>query len=601
MKLKRISRLSCLTRILCHSTIVVLALMSVGLWVAAASTQPTSFSPLQSLPTRPSPPQPKPEQPSQPKPQPPAPTPTPTLPPPTPTPSLSADLALYPVPFFERPLEYPSVYFVLPDNPSTTDLSAAATIAAGLGKFSNGEIRLASALDTQVPVDIRDNHHLIVIGRKGTNRFLDQLDLPLRLDDPALAEDQGVVQELVSPWNPTRMILVVTGHSDDGLSKASQALNREAHLLSMQGAVAIVQSVSPPEPVESRQLDVDFTVADLGYEEEVVYGVGFHTLDYHFSMPVGFTLDEEARFNLYFGHAGIASPTSSFLDVRFNGIPIASVLLDERNASVGTLEVALPSRLIRPGRNGIRISIAMNLDNEDQGLVLDAEQLWTAVYSHSSLHLPFTPQDVEPSLDLFPYPFNKRPSLSGLLLVLPDHARLFDYDLMLQVAAGLGAADRGEYLALTVTTANLITHEDRQDRDLVLIGRPTVHSLIAELNNRLPQPFEPGSDLLHSKFDRVVYRQDPSRNIGLIEELAAPWDPERTILVLTGTTDEGVVLASTRLFSLDDTLAGNVVFVEESAGVHALDTHSLPPTPVSRAEGPAVDQSLLIQLGERWW
>jgi hypothetical protein len=623
MKSKRISRLSCLTRILCHSTIVVLALTSVGLWIAAASTQPTASSLPQSLPTRPSPPQPKPEQPSQPRPQPPAPTPMPTLPPATPmptlppatpTPSLRADLALYPVPFFERPLEYPPVYFVLPDNPSTTDLSAAATIAAGLGKSSNGEIRLASALDTQVPIDIRDNHHLIVIGRKGTNRFLDQLDLPLRLDDPALPEDQGVIQELVSPWNPMRMILVVTGKSDEGLFKASQALNQEAHVLSMQGAVAIVQSVSPHEPVEDRQLGVDFTVADLGYEEEVVYGVGFHTLDYQFSMPVGFTLDEEARFNLYFGHARITNPTYSSLDVHCNGVPIDSVLLDERNASGGTLEVTLPSRLIRPGRNELRISIAMNLDDENQGLVLDAEQLWTVVYSHSSLHLPFITQEVEPSLDLFPYPFNKRPNLSGLLLVLPDHARLFDYDLMLQVAAGLGAADRGDYLALDVTTADLITQEDRQDKDLFLIGRPSVHSLLAELNDTLPQPFEPDSDLLRSQLDPVVYGQDPSRDIGLIEEMAAPWDPERTILVITGTTDEGVVLASTTLFSQDDTLAGNVVLVEESVGVRALDTHSLPPTPVSQAEGPALsttpmsqaegpalDQSLLIQLGERWW
>ena len=522
------------------------------------------------------------------------------LPPtPTPRPSLTADLALYPAPFFERPLARAPVYFVLPNNPSTTDLSAAATIAAGLGKFSNGEIRLASALDTQVPTDVRDNHHLIVIGRKGTNRFLDRLDLPLRLDDPALSEDQGVIQEMVSPWNPMRMILVVTGHSDDGLSQASRALNQKAHLLDMQGAVAIVQSVSPPQPVESRQLDADFTVADVGYEDEVVYGIGLHTLDYYFSVPAGFALDGEARFNLYFGHATIASPTKSFLDVRFNGGPIASALLDERNASSGTLEVSLPSRLIRPGRNEIRISIVMNLDNQD--LVEDTEQLWTAVYSHSSLHLPFTPQGVEPSLDLFLYPFNKRPSLRGLLLVLPDHTRLFDYDLMLQLAAGLGAADRGEYLALDVTTADLITSEDRQDRDLFLIGRPTVHSLIAELNDRLPQPFEPGSDLLRPKFDPVVYRQHPSRNIGLIEELAAPWDPERTILVLTGTTDEGVVLASTTLFSQRDKLAGNVVFVEGSLGVRALDTHSLPSTPVSRAQGPGMDQSLLIQLGERWW
>ena len=579
MKSKRLSRLSCLTRILCYGTIVVLALTSVGLWMATASTQLTPSSLPPSLPTRPSPPQPKPEKPSKPEPQPPTPTPAPTTPPP--------------------PLARSPIYFVLPNNPSTTDLSAAATIAAGLGKFSNGEIRLASATDTQVPTDVRDNHHLIVIGRKGTNRFLDQLDLPLRLDDPALSEGQGVIQEMVSPWNPMRMILVVTGHSDDGLSQASRALNRKAHLISMQGAVAIVQSVSPPEPVESRQLDVDFTIADLGYEEEVVYGTGIHTLDYHFSMPMGFTFDGEPRFNLYFGHARIASPTKSFLDVRLNGVPIGSAVLDESNTSSGSLEVSLPSRLIRPRRNEIRISIAINLDNQD--LVEDTEQLWAAVYSHSSLHLPFTAQDVELSLDLFPYPFDKRPSLSGLLLVLPDHARRFDYDLMLPLAAGLGDADRGEHLALDVTTADLFTTEDWQDRDLFLIGRPTAHSLIAELNDALPQPFEPDSDLLHAQFDPVVYRQDPSQNIGVIEELAAPWDPERTILILTGTTDEGVVLASTTLFSQRDNLAGNVVFVEESLGIRTLDTHSLTPTPVSQPEKPAMDRSLLIQLGERWW
>ena len=243
----------------------------------------------------------------------------------------------------------------------------------------------------------------------------------------------------------------------------------------------------------------------------------------------------------------------------------------------------------------------MNLDARDQESVLDAEQLWTAVYSHSSLHLPMTPQDVEPSLDLFLYPFNKRPSLRGLLLVLPDRAGPFEYDLMLQVAAGLGAADRGDYLALKVTIADLVSEQDRQDQDLFLVGRPSAHSLIAELNDSLPQPFEPGSDALHPLFDPVIYVQDPSRDIGVIEELAAPWNPERTILILTGTSDRGVALASSALLYQGHTLAGNVAFVEESVGVRALDTHSLLPTPPSRVQGPDVDQALLIQLGERWW
>ncbi len=513
----------------------------------------------------------------------------------------SPDLAVYPVPFFERSFEYEPVYVVLPENPSATDLSAAATVAAGLGKFSNGEIRLAFVLDTQISADIRNNHHLIVVGKNGANRLLDQLDLPPRPDDPVLSDEHGVIQELISPWNRVRMILVVTGGSDEGLFKASRALNQEAQLLGMQGSVAIVQTVLSPDPTENRQPDADVTLADLGYEEEVVYGTRPHTLDYYFYMPPGCAAAEEARFTLDFGHAAIASPTQSTLEIYFNEVPVYSVLLDESNANEGSLELSLPSWLIHPDRNGIRISIEMNLDSEDKCLFLDAQHLWAVVYSRSHIRLACASQDVGPSLDLFPYPFNMRPNLSGLLLILPDRPGQLDYDLMLKVAAGLGAADRGDSLTLRVTTADLVTQQDRQDRDLLVIGRPSVHSLMTELNAVLPQPFEPGSDQLQPHTESLVLALDPSWSVGIIEELAAPWDPQRTVLVLTGTTDEGVALASTGLFSRRDALAGNVALVEASVGTGALDVRSVLLTPGSRAEGTDANQALLIRLGERWW
>jgi hypothetical protein len=342
-------------------------------------------------------------------------------------------------------------------------------------------------------------------------------------------------------------------------------------------------------------------MADLGYEDEVVYGTSPHRVTYRFDMPLGWTATEDPRFTLYFGHARAASPTDSSMEVYLNDIPVDSVLLDESNASEGTLEVSLPSWLIRSGRNEIRISVEMNLDDEDKCLFLDSGHLWTAMYSHSYVHLPYVSQDVEPSLDLFPYPFNKTPNLGGLLLIFPDRPREFDYDLMVKTAVGLGAADRGDSLALNVTTADLVTQEDRQDKDLLLIGRPSAHALIAELNDRLPQPFEPGSDLPSPRLESVVFVQDPARDIGLIEELAAPWNPERTILVLTGTTDEGVALAATMLLSQGRALAGDVALVEESVGFQTFDTRHLLSTPEMEIERPDANQARLIQLGERWW
>jgi hypothetical protein len=515
----------------------------------------------------------------------------------------SPDLALYPVPFFESSFEYEPVYVVLPDDPSMTDLSAAATIAAGLGKFSYGAIQLVPALDTQISADVRNNHHLIVVGKKGANRLLDELSLPLRLDDPVLSDEQGVIQELVSPWNPLRMILVVTGGSDEGLTKASQALNREVHLLSMQGPTAIVQAVPPPEPLETGPRDVEFTVADLGYEEMTVYGTRPNTIDYRFYVPMSWSATEGSRFTLYFGHSKAASPTTSSMGVGLNDVPVESVLLDESNASEGTLEIPLLSWLIHPGYNVLRIDIEMNLEDEDKCLFLNSQHLWTVLYSHSYFHLPLISQDVESSLDLFPYPFSKRPNLSGLLLVLPDHPQELDYDLVLKLAAGLGAADQGDFLALDVITADLVTEEVRRDKDLILIGRPSVNSLVEALNDSLPQPFEFG-DLLSPQFEPVVFVQDPSRDVGLIEELAAPWDPERMILVLTGATDEGVALASRTLFSEGHALAGNVVLVEEveeSIDIQTFDTRHLLPKPGREVNRPGANQALLIQLGERWW
>lgn len=514
------------------------------------------------------------------------------------------DLALYPIPFFERSFEREPVYVILPDKPSVSDLSAAATIAAGLGKASIGEIRLLSALDTQISADIRNNHHLIVIGKSGANRFLDQVNLPLRLDDPAVSEQQGVMQELVSPWNPLRMILVVTGRSDEGVSKASLALNRTGHLAAMRGPVSIVQTVLSPRRSEGLRRDAQFTVADLGYEDEVVYGTRPHTLDYQFHMPLGWALVGEPQCRLYFDHAEIASPTDSVMDAYFNDVLIDSVHLDESNVRGGALVLSLPSWLIRPGRNVIHLSIKMNLDDEDTGLFLDAKDLWTAVYSRSFFHLSLVPQDMELSLGLFPYPFDKRPNLSGLHLVLPDRPQQMDYDAMLKLAAGLGAADRGSFLALSATTADLLTQEDRHDKDLIVIGRPSVHSLIAELNDILPQPFESGSDLLSPGPTSGTIVQEPARGIGIIEEIAAPWDSNRTILLLTGTTDEGVSLAGATLLSQidrSDVLTGNLVLVDKVTGIHSFDTRARPSVQENQVMEPHTSETLLIQLGERWW
>jgi hypothetical protein len=127
--------------------------------------------------------------------------------------------------------------------------------------------------------------------------------------------------------------------------------------------------------------------------------------------------------------------------------------------------------------------------------------------------------------------------------------------------------------------------------------------LIQELNEWLPQPFEEGTNLLRPKISSVAFVQDPERDAGLIQELASPWNPKKTVLVITGTTDEGVSMAYETLLFGAWNLAGNVAVVEESFGsVYSYETRTLSSAQESHTVTKVdVDSALMARLAERWW
>ena len=513
------------------------------------------------------------------------------------------ELALYPLPFYEASFDPQTTYFVLPDAPSAADLSGVASISAGLGKFSEGQVRLAAVRESQLTPEIRSQHHLIVVGRVGTNGLLEELDLPLELDEANVSEDQGVIAEIVSPWNPLRLILVVSGLSDEGMSKACLALNRQSPFLGMRGEVSIVQGVSDPPLAQSKPRDVDITLASLGYEDEVVCGTAPDTLSYRFYMPWGWKMIENPRLVLSFGHSEVVDPENSSLDVELNGVPVGSVLLDGRNVNEGLLEIDLPAWQIEPRRNTLNVSVEMNLAGEDKCVFFNDCHIWTVVRSSSYIHLPFAPLEVEASLALFPYPFSERPNLEDLLLVLPEEPATQDQDAMVRLAAMLGAAARGDYLTVQAVTAGDATESALEENNLIIFGRPTANSLIRGLNESLPQPFEDGTDLLRPQIGSVVFAPDPERDVGLIQEMVSPWNSNRTALVLTGTTDEGVSLACAALISRSDRLAGNVAVTEALTGtIYTYETRELAPAQEPQTvEKAGWDSGLMGRLAEWWW
>jgi len=386
----------------------------------------------------------------------------------------------------------------------------------------------------------------------------------------AVPENDGVVQEIVSPWDQTRAILVITGLSDEAAYKASQAMSFETYFPGMKGPFALVREVRPlPElPPESQATDLTF--ADLGYEDKVLEG-WFQETSYNFDIPVGWRLTEAAYLDLRFSHSQLLNYGSSYLSVLFNNKPVATIALSDETSLDGELKIKLPTSGARPRRSN-KISIQTKMRPFEECARLD---MWLLISSTSLLHLDHEEQDSR-SLDLalYPYPFDRRSDLADVLFVLPSEPRPEEWEKTLQLAAALGAAAGGPNLAPAVALGDARSEEELSNYHLIVIGRPSRNPALQQVNDQLPQPFLPDSDLIEQKLNEVILRLPPEASLGYVQLIPSPWNEARAFLAVTGTTDEGVKWAVDVLTDRPWVLEGNLALIRDDE-VNTIDTREL--------------------------
>jgi len=377
-------------------------------------------------------------------------------------------------------------------------------------------------------------------------------------------------------------------------------LNRQILFPSFKGQIAIVEELLDPPEDEAETLIADKTFEDLGYQDTVIYGTKPTSERFYFYMPRSWQMSDNPTLKLFFTHSETLSDTISTLSVRLNGVPIGSTLLDHSNSKDGLLEVELPSWLFKSGSNRIEVFVDMSM-GEDECLYWTSGQAWTVIGRNSTLHLSYEPQPAELDLANLFRPFTYEPDLSDTYIVLPETLGQTERDMLLNLAAQLGAAARGEYMALQVGQHNDLDSDLRPTYHIVTIGQPSTNPLIREINDFLPQPFLPGSDEPSQIHNPAIITFDPQRSIGFVQLAASPWNPNKALLVVTGTDSEGVTAAFDLLVNRTGELKGDLAMIEDE-NLITLDTR-----PLQVNKGGEVlhvvrpDAPVLAALAERWW
>lgn len=489
------------------------------------------------------------------------------------------DLRHFPRPLYQDSIFVDSVLIIVPDQPTSAELQAAISVSAGMEARTAGGLDINVVNHSSATEDKLAASHLVFIGKASSLPLLYQLATPMELKNGSFsdADNAGVLQMIPSPWSPERVVLIVSGNTDEATVKAAQALSTGVIRPADSTNVALIDSVN--NRVYFNESSVDQTLEGMGYESVTFEGRGENTETFQFYIPAGQTVTPEAYFEASISNSTLLNYARSGVFVFLNNQPIGSIRLsdDTANKSNNRIQIAIPPSAVRSGLNLLDVSVA--LEPLDECADPNQTGLFVTLWADSRLYLPLATKSVNtveiPDLSTYPAPFIQSPDLGNVAFILQkDNPEA--WASAVRVAGYLGSQSDGVIFTPAAFYADEVGAVDLSKYNIMAFGLPSKMEFINQINNNLPVPFDPGSDIASEKELQVVYQVDPQQPAGYLQLLSSPWNVANLIIAVVGNNPQGVSWSADTLLSESSrqTLLGNFAVIRGEQ-VLSVDTRFL--------------------------
>lgn len=219
-----------------------------------------------------------------------------------------------------------------------------------------------------------------------------RLKLPLKFQNEQLLtpiekpvdDNTGILMVTDTASDPSQTILIITGKTQQAVHKAIEAfellLSGQLHI---NDDFLLVENILPvTTSISSKNYH---TFKDLGYENQVIYGPGTHTMTYFF--PVKKYLPTSAALTLNFNHSLDLLTEQSYLTVKVNGIPIESIRLPDNTQqpiSYFSQTLSIPPALLFVGRNQLDFEYSLQIPAKECARN-DLPYLWGTILNSSQI------------------------------------------------------------------------------------------------------------------------------------------------------------------------------------------------------------------------
>ena len=440
----------------------------------------------------------------------------------------------------------PQISIILPPHPSRAELSAAAQISASLGQIAQWKNPpLWSFTFDKMDQTRVSNDNLIVIDTANRN--------------PLVASSGSGVTESVSPYNPNRLMLIVSGQDDSTLQQSTTMITTQSARANLTGTYA---ASSPVNIQPAPEINPRAPFAGFSFETKRTQGIGLHDLYYGIEIPYDWKMTSEASIELHFRH-GKSITSASLMTVFVNGFEVSSVRLDDSNADDGILVIQLSPRQIRAGRNWLHIVFDLHMPRENCKYRY-FDEAWAEIPADKSfLNLAHVVSEPPVEISYLPSSMVVPTDLSDDMFILPESPTAAELSVMSRISAKLGSFSNADGMNIQAALADQIDVTTQPDLDVIAIGTPENNSLLAKYDFSLPQPLTLVNGAIVPAGNRTLLPEELRSEAGYVQALYAPWSSRSALVVVSAPNAEQLYMAANAFPSLGKRLKveGNIAIV----------------------------------------
>lgn len=342
--------------------------------------------------------------------------------------------------------------------------------------------------------------------------------------------------------------MLVVAREEAALLEAARFLSDDARLDQVHSVEAYVsvgdsQSFIAARSQNTLALEGQYTLKDVLGHGASFSGPFHQSVTLYLPVAEDYALSSESRFSLSFRYSENLDFDRSLITVYWGSdIPLASKKLTREGATGDTLTFAVPADAV--GVAGTYMVIAFDLEVKD--LDCTPRQLnmpWAYVAEDSTFYLPHGERSVL-SLANRPAPFQRGSRMNDVLVVLSDMPTAEELQLAGNAICMLGAGS-DPYGTMKVCRSAEFMESDA-NYNLVIVGMPSSHSMLRQLNDKLHFQFSDDMKSVKSN-DKIILDEAYATQVGTMQLIKSPYAEERAMMVLSAPAAEGIRALTDRI------------------------------------------------------